>query len=104
MSAADEWKRQLSIVRQPAPQGLRQGSRECNTKRSTSDIAERVNHCPAPEPMTGGVSARGSWGRILCIQLRSVHLAAHFFHLTENTKGVVSENLFDVRRAIAAIE
>ena len=51
-----------------------------------------------------GRSAHGSLGCILCIRLRSVHLVAHFFHLTKNTKRVGSENLFDFRRAIAAVE
>src|SRR5258708_17070820 len=58
---------------------------------------------PTPQQMTRGVPC-GSLGRILAIRLPSVHLVAHFFHLTKNAKSVGSENLFDVRRAIAAIE
>jgi hypothetical protein len=74
-----------------------------STKHSTSDIAE-LSTIPNTRADDSGLSLRGLLGRILTIRLRRVHLVAHFFHLTKNAKSVGSENLFDVRRAIAAIE
>ena len=74
-----------------------------STKHSTSDMAE-LSTIPNTRADDSGRSLRGSLGRILTIRLRRVQLVAHFFHLTKNAKSVGSENLFDVRRAIAAIE
>src|SRR5947209_13393129 len=72
-------------------------------KHPTSDIVV-LPIISEPRADESGRSAHGSLRRFLTVRLRSVHLAAHFFHLTKNAKSVGAENLFDVRRAIAALE
>ena len=83
----------------PLPKG-REGVRR---KHPTSDIAV-LPIISKPRADDSGRSAHGSLGRFLTVRLRRVHLVAHFFHLTKNPKSVGAENLFDVRRAIAALE
>src|SRR6267143_6399782 len=72
-------------------------------KHPASDIAV-LPIVAKPRADDSGRSARGSLGRFRTVRRRGVHLVAHSFHLTKNAKSVGAENLFEVRRAIAALE
>src|SRR6266853_3648308 len=108
MSVCDECETAtFDCTTESAPPGSRPGPRRVAEVLARSHRCRTWRSCPSfsnRRARDSERSARGSLGGIPTIRLPSVHLLAHFLHLTKNPQSVGAENFFDVRRAIAAIE